>query len=193
VVSDGQIGEGGIALASMHSKDGQDGPSSCSHPPKEVDPSDNARSLGFLLKFGEFEFLDLGDLTWNVEHHLVCPTNLLGRVDLYQVTHHGNDSSNNPALLKAVSPRVAVINNGPKKGGAPQVYADLKGLEGIEAIYQVHRNVATGPEANAPSDRIANLEEQCNGEPITVRVSSDSRTYSVKVGRGGAANDFASR
>jgi len=145
------------------------------------DPSDNFRSLGFRLSFGRFDFLDLGDLTWNVEHKLVCPKNLLGVVDVYQVTHHGNDDSNNPALVAAVAPTVAVIDNGAKKGGSPSVYKLLRQTPSVKDIYQLHRNVATKQADNAPPELTANDEEACQGEWIRLRVDPRATSYTVEV------------
>src|SRR6185436_5516657 len=85
--------------------------------PQPVDPSDNANSLGFLLSFGDWKFLDLGDLTWNIEAKLITPTNKIGFIDVYQTTHHGLNISNNPILIRSVRPVVAICNNGPHKGG----------------------------------------------------------------------------
>src|SRR5439155_6725502 len=110
------------------------------HKPQPIDTSDNARSLGFLLSYGGFRFLDLGDLTWNIEYKLVHPTDKIGLVDVYQVTHHGLDQSNNPVLMQTVKPRVAICNNGPRKAGQVRVIADFRRVEGIQAIYQLHRN-----------------------------------------------------
>lgn len=151
------------------------------HPAKPEDTSDNARSLGFLLTFGGFRFLDMGDLTWNVEHKLVCPANLVGTVDVYQVTHHGLDQSNHPALLKAASPTVAVINNGAKKGGRAPVYKWLRDLPDLKDVYQVHRNVETGPGDNAPPEFVANDEADCKGEGVKLAVDAAGAGYTVEV------------
>jgi beta-lactamase superfamily II metal-dependent hydrolase len=154
------------------------------HKPKPDDPTDNARSVGILLTYGNFRFLDLGDLTWNVEYKLVHPSDKIGLVDVYQVTHHGLDISNNPVLVKTVQPRVAICNNGARKGAAASVIATLRRVEGIEAIYQMHKNVTVGEAENTDSAYIANKEEKCQGEPIHLRVDQDSKSYSVTAGSG---------
>ena len=66
---------------------------------KPADTTENQRSAGFLLTYGRFKFLDVGDLTWDKEMELACPENKLGMVTLMQATHHGffNDFSGAPA------------------------------------------------------------------------------------------------
>jgi beta-lactamase superfamily II metal-dependent hydrolase len=162
------------------------------HKPQPVDKSDNAKSLGFLLSFGGFRFLDLGDLTWNVEYKLVHPSNKIGLVDVYQVTHHGLESSNNPVLIKSVRPRVAVFNNGATKGCHPDVTTALRRSPDIRAIYQLHKNLKPGAE-NAPAAFIANAEAKCKGEMIRLSVAADARSYTVTVGSKGKARRYATR
>jgi competence protein ComEC len=161
--------------------------------PKEVDKSENVRSLGFLLSYGPFRFIDLGDLTWNVEYKLVAPSNKIGLVDVYQVTHHGADLSNNPVLLKTIKPHVAVMNNGPRKGGSAVVVADVRRLPDLQAFYQLHRNQETGALENADADCIANLNEKCAGEPIRLSVARDGKSYTVMVGWKGKSRRFETR
>jgi competence protein ComEC len=102
---------------------------------KETDPSENARSLGFVMKFGQFKVVDLGDLTWNKELELMCPNNKLGQTDLLIVSHHGLDQSNSPALVHALRPKVAIINNGAKIIAGPSGYlaVALRGCGGSGA------------------------------------------------------------
>ena len=155
------------------------------HRKKADDPSDNARSVGFLLTFGSWRFLDLGDLTHNVEYKLVSPSNRVGEVDVYQVTHHGLDISNNPVLIKSVNPRVAVCNNGPRKGGAVSVIATLRRLPEIEGIYQLHRNLGASDAENTDADKIANdARKKHSGESIVLTVAPDAKSYTVQVGQG---------
>jgi competence protein ComEC len=148
---------------------------------KPEDKTDNVNSVGTLLTFGRFKFFDGGDLTWNIENRLACPKNLVGAVDVYQVDHHGFDVSNNPVLIKALNPRVAVINDGPRKGGEAGTYARLTSLKEIEAIYQLHRNVRTTDKDNAPSAFIANDEEACQGNFIKLSVDPTGKTYTVTI------------
>ncbi len=170
-------------------------PMSCDrHPAAPVpDDSDNMRSLALLLSYGRFQFLNCGDLTWNIEHKLACPKNRVGQVDLWQVTHHGAPQSGNPALVEAIQPRCAVEQNGPRKGGSPQTFATLKKSPTLEALYQVHRNVDSGPQNNTSPERIANMEEKCEGRPIRARLAPDGQRYSVSINAEGAGESFAVR
>jgi competence protein ComEC len=158
---------------------------------KAEDRSDNARSIVLLLSHGAFDFLDTGDLTWNVEQGLVCPENLIGEIDLYQVAHHGMNISNNRALLRSTRPEVAIMNNGPRKGGHPDTVKWLLELPTLKDLWQVHRNVTSTPEQNAPADFIANLEEQ-NDEAHMIRVSVDAakRTFTVTNDRNGKSKTY---
>jgi beta-lactamase superfamily II metal-dependent hydrolase len=145
---------------------------------KQPDPSENARSAGFLLTYGSFRFIDLGDLTWNKELELACPNNLIGRVDVYLTTHHGLDQSNAPALVHALHPTVAIMNNGAKKGGSPSAWKVIRSSPGLEDIWQLHFAVAGAKETNAPDTFIANIDDPCQGNYLRVTVQQDG-TYTV--------------
>lgn len=145
------------------------------------DVTDNAKSIGMLLRFGRFKFFDGGDLTWNIENRLACPRNIVGPVDVYQVDHHGVDSSNNPALVRALNPRVALIDSGPRKGAEPVTFATLKSIPRIEAIYQLHRNLRTTDNDNTFAGYIANEEEACQGNFIKLSVDPNSKSYIVSI------------
>ncbi len=145
---------------------------------KETDPSENARSAGFVLSYGSFRFLDLGDLTWNKEMELACPKNLIGPIDVYLTTHHGLEQSNAPALVHALHPKVAIMNNGAKKGGSPSAWQAIRSSPGLEDIWQLHFAVAGAKENNAPDTFIANVDDPCEGKYLRLTVQPDG-TYTV--------------
>ncbi len=149
---------------------------------KARDGSDNANSVVMLIRFGGWKFFDAGDLTWNQEHRLVCPKDLVGRVDVYQVTHHGLDSSNNPLVLRTLQPRVAIMNNGVTKGCLPEVFATLQDTQSLEGIYQVHKNLRPdGATNNVADEFIANKEMNCQGNYIKLSVAADGKSYTVSI------------
>ena len=149
----------GERIQSSLSGAGQANPLCASVQKKDVDPTENARSLGTILTYGSFRFLDLGDLTWNKELELVCPNNLIGKVDVYLTTHHGLGASGNPAIVQAIHPRVAIMNNGAKKGGDPAAWQIIKDSPGLEDIWQLHYSVAGGSDHNVRDSYIANVDE----------------------------------
>lgn len=158
---------------------------------KNRDGSDNANSIVLRLDFGDWRFFDAGDLTWNQETNLVCPKNIVGKVDVYQVTHHGLDASNNPLVLRTLEPRVAIMNNGPTKGCMPEVFANLKDTRSIEAIYQLHKNVRPdGQTNNVPDEYIANIERECKGNPVKLSVAPDAKSYAVSLPATGHSRTF---
>jgi competence protein ComEC len=144
--------------------------------PQDTDP-DNDQSVGFVLKYGKFSFLDMGDLTWNYEQKLVCPANLIGHIDLYQTTHHGLDRSNSPQFVWAIQPTVAVMNNGPRKGGQPSVFETLRKSPGLMDIWQGHLALGTPKEVNTGEQMIANMEPtaECKGSLLKASVDSQGR------------------
>jgi beta-lactamase superfamily II metal-dependent hydrolase len=168
-------------------------PAARAHQPQPVDTSDNAKSLGFLLSYGGFRFLDLGDLTWNIEYKLVHPSDKIGPVDVYLSTHHGLEVSNNPVVINTVRPCVAIFNNGARKGCHPSVTAALRRSPDIQAIYQLHRNLTVAAQENTEPDMIANPNEKCDGESIRLAVSPDGKSYTVMVGSRGKPRRYETR
>ncbi len=159
------------------------------------DPSDNAASVSFLLTFGDFKFLCCGDLTWNVEAKLVTPKNPLGKVDLFMATHHGLPTSNNPVLVRAIDPVVAVMCNGPTKGGHADTIATLRKCESLKDLYQLHRNVKLKDEEQTPKEFIANLGSTagCEGVWVKASVAPDGKSYTVQIGPDGKVRTYQTR
>lgn len=175
--------------------EGSPNPHASLHKPQADDPTDNAKSISALITFGRFKFMTCGDLTWNTEAKLMTPNNPVGKVDLFMVTHHGLNVSNNPVMVLALDPRVAVTCNGPTKGGAPETIATLKKVTSLQAMYQLHRNIKLADSEQAPADFIANQEDTntCKGNWIKASVAKDGSSYTVQVGAKGTPKEFRTR
>ena len=172
--------------------------------------------VGTLLSFGKFKMLALIDLDWAKEMELVCPVNKLATVTLYQSGRHGAfDGAGAPALLGAIRPQVAIINNGPRKGlgqmddtlksvtpptikAAPYErngYARLAKIPGIEGIWQGHLSLLDkDPSHNTSEQMIANLEDtaDCKGHWIKASVEPNGR-FTITNGRNGFSKTYMAR
>ncbi len=175
--------------------EGEPNPFAEENQPRPRDPSDNAASLSFLLAFGDFKFLCCGDLTWNVEAKLVTPNNPLGQVDLFMVTHHGLAASNNPVLVRAIDPVVAVMCNGPAKGGHGDTIATLRKCKSLKHFYQLHRNIKLKDDEQTPQEFIANHggTAGCEGVWVKASVAPDGKSYTVQIGPEGKQTTVATR
>jgi len=161
-------------------------------PAAAVDNTENARSVGVLITYGHFRFLDLGDLTKKKELELACPNNLLGTVDLFLVTHHGADLSNPKALVWALHPRVAVIDNGPRKGASPAAWQIVHDSPGLEDLWQLHYAEGSDRDHNVAENRIANVKENCEGKFLKVAAETDG-TFTVMNARTGEQKTYAKK
>jgi beta-lactamase superfamily II metal-dependent hydrolase len=117
-------------------------------------------SVGIRVTFGKFRTMHLGDLTKNKEFELMCPNNRIGAVEVLLGLHHGQDTSSAEVLVHAVRPRVAIINNGTRKGGQPEVMKTLHLSPGLEDIWQMHFSELSGQEYTVPGMFIANLLDE---------------------------------
>jgi competence protein ComEC len=121
---------------------------------------DNDASLGSVITFGRFRAVHLGDLTQDKEFALMCPNNRIGKADLFIVSHHGLARSNSRALVHAIAPRVAIMNNGIRKGGDPETMKILYSSPGLEDLWQLHFSLFSGQEYTVPGLFIANEPDQ---------------------------------
>ena len=155
----------------------------------DLEAGENSQSVALVIQFGKFRFADLGDLTWNKELALLCPENKAGKIDLYLTTHHGGES---PKAIWGMAPRVAIMNNGPSKGGDPAGWKNLMASPGLEDLWQLHFALAGGKETNVPDTFIANVDANDQGRHLKVSAMADgsftvtnprnkfSKTYAAK-------------
>ena len=149
---------------------------------------ENAASVGSVITLGKFRIIDFGDLTWNHEHDLACPKNLIGTVDVYLTTHHGQNISGLPMLVYAVKPRAVVMNNGAKKGGHVDTFQTLHHMPSPADLWQLHYAVDAG-DNNSPEQFIANPDETTSNY-IEVTAKRDG-SFTVTNSRNGYNKEYA--
>jgi competence protein ComEC len=160
---------------------------------KEQDPTpENFESVGIVVRYGNFRLLDLGDLTWNQEHALACPNNLVGTFDVFHTTRHGDPHSGAPQLVHAIRARVAVMNNGERKGGDPAYWQTVHGAPGLVDFWQLHRSAAGGAEHNSPEQFLGNINETDHGHNLKMSVRADG-SFSMTNERNGFMREYPAR
>src|SRR5260221_2395574 len=140
-----------------------------------VDTTENQRSLGTLITFGKLRILDLGDLTGDKELELMCPMNKIGAVDIYIASHRGRESSGTAPLVHAITPRVAIMDNGAKKGGSPVAWDVIEKSPGLEDLWQLHYSEEGGDAHNVGAAFLANLHGPDTGNYLKVTALPDGR------------------
>jgi len=157
----------------------------CASEPKwQLDQSENPRSVGILVRFGLFSFLDLGDLTKPKEVELVCPNNPMGEVSVYLVNHHGLDQSSAKSLVYAIHPRTAIMDNGAHKGGSPESWQTVEESVGPQNLYMLHTAEGSDKAHNSPEANIANLRGDGDDHYFTIVADGDG-SFSVTNSRTG--------
>ena len=127
---------------------------------RNIEHDENAMSTGSFIQFGRFRTVDLGDLLWNKEEALFCPVNKIGPVDVYIVSHHGMNMSGSPQMVHALHPKVAIMDNGEKKGGTVEAWSTIHETQGVQDIWMSHFSAAGAKEHNSPENEIANMSSE---------------------------------
>jgi competence protein ComEC len=157
--------------------------------PPNRDP-ENAQSVGVVYAYGKFRTTNFGDFV-DHEADLMCPNNPIGTVDVYITPNHGLDQSGPAVLVHALQPRVVIMHNGNRKGGALAVYNAIYTSPGLENLWQLHWSYTGGLEYNAPSTFIANIEDptalgNALANPAPAPAPGGGRGGSGGGGRGGS-------
>jgi hypothetical protein len=118
--------------------------------------AEDPMSVGIHVTYGKFRTIHLGDLTKNKEFELMCPNNRIGTVDVLLGLHHGVSSSNSEVVVHALRPRVAIMNDGTRKGGDPEVMRTIFSSPALEDLWQLHFSLLSGQEYTVPGLFIAN-------------------------------------
>jgi len=185
------VSAAGVVLRKPLPGAGQKNPACATLEDQLEDGTENFRSIGLRLRFGNFNFVDLGDLSGNTLGTVACPTNLLGKASVYLVPHHGNYDTNVPALIEALRPLAAIMNNGPSKGGDPAALATLHHQPGLEDLWQLHASRAQAAE-NSADLFIANTDDGQTSYALQLSALSDG-SFTITNTRNGFSKNYLAR
>jgi len=150
------------------------------------------QSIGLLITSGKFRMVDLADLEAHPSHDLVCPNNLIGTADVYNVNVHGQFKGVAPELAGALRAPVMIQANGPKKGADAKSWPILRGTPGLKDIWQLHYSVNAGPDANPPEDFVANPDGSDGFHWIKISAASDG-SFTVTNSRNGFSKSYGKK
>lgn len=142
------------------------------------DTNENGMSIGLLVTYGKFRMVDTADLTWNKEIDLMCPVNRVGTVDLYMISNHGNNNANSPAIVHALRPRVAILDNSARKFYVVDTFNTVKSSPGLEDYWQLHYYTAGTEKTNTAPDFIANTQDSPDGKWIKISAQQNG-TFTI--------------
>jgi hypothetical protein len=182
----------GEVIAKPLKAGGEQNAACAASPVKDLEGTENDRSVGMVMTFGKLRILDLGDLTWAKERGLVCPVDKLGKVDVYVVSHHGLDRSGSPALVDAIAPRVAVMDNSGRKGDAPTTFDTIEGSSRLKDLWQLHTAEGNDAKHNVAESKIANLPGSDAGNYLELTGNMDG-SIAVTNGRTGETVKYSAR
>ena len=149
-------------------------------------------SLGFHLSMGDFQYVNVGDLSWGGLHALVCPTNNIGSIDLLDFPHHGNNIA--PQFVWSLEPIAAVSSTGATKGGNPDGFETAAASPGIEGFWQMHRAMNTDDAHNTEARKTANLTaENDQAHWIKAEVRADGSSFTITNTRNQYSETYTTR
>jgi beta-lactamase superfamily II metal-dependent hydrolase len=151
--------------------------------PTGLNDPDDPQSVGSVITLGQFRALDFGDLWRTKELELMCPNNPIGTVDLYFTDGHGSIAGGALPFVHALQPRVAILQNGTRKGGAPEPMQTILASPGLEALWQMHWSYNALLEQNSPGLYVANIEDMAT---IAAALTAPPRGRGPGGGRGQA-------
>jgi len=90
----------------------------------------------------------------------------------FTTTRHGDPHSGAPQLVHAIRARVALMNNGERKGGSPEYWQTVHEAPGLEDFckYIARRQAAR---STIPEQFLANINETDHGHDIKMSVRPD--------------------
>ncbi len=179
----------GEVIAKPLAAGGEQNAACSASPLKDAEGTENDRSLGMVITFGKLRVLDLGDMTWNKERAMMCPADKLGKMDVYIVSHHGLVNSGSPALVDAIAPRLAIVDNSARKGGAPTTFETIEGSSRLKDLWQLHTAEGSDAKHNVADSHIANLAGPDAGNYLKLTARMDG-SMAVTNGRTGETVEY---